>query len=555
VLYKNSNAFAKNHLLCKDLYKYSIYLFLIVLCASCAQITPLTGGKKDTTPPKAVKYVPEKASVNVNPKTIEITFDEYIVLKDVSNQFIITPQMKEMPEIQASGKKLKISFSETLLPNTTYKLSFGNAIVDLHESNALPSFDYVFSTGNYIDSLKLRGNIEGCFDKKASSGFLVSLYDLNTNDSVIYKEKPLYISKTNSAGNFEFNYLPNKSFKMVAIQDKNKNLFYDGSEEEIAFIQNPVLSGDTSDVKLRSFKEIPNKSFIKKQVVSEPGKVIAIYNKAQENIKEVIANDLVSYSLNRGMDSLSIFHSSGSDSLMVQIIYNQAKTDTLLFNIKRSVKSKEKPLKFNVACNCNGELAYFNNPILKFNYPVKEYDIDLKQMVLFELKDSVKTKKEFKLEAINKAFTNYKILTELKTDTKYELNVYKNAFKNSTGRTNDTTVFKYNTNSSKQYASLDLKIIVPKKDTYIIQLIDDKNFIVQEQTTSFSLASSAEKIIRFERLTAGNYTVRAVIDSNNNKKFDTGNYLLKQQPEEIFMSTSPIKILSGWEIEQEWLLK
>jgi hypothetical protein len=185
------------------------------MCASCAQITPLTGGKKDSTPPKAIKYIPEKASVNISPKTIEITFDEFIVLKDVMNQFIITPQTKEMPDIQAIGKKLKISFSEALLPNTTYKLFFGNAIADLHESNTIPNFEYVFSTGTNIDSLKLSGNIENCFDKKASSGFLVSLYDADSNDSSIYKNKPLYITKTNTSGNFEFNYLPNKSFKIV----------------------------------------------------------------------------------------------------------------------------------------------------------------------------------------------------------------------------------------------------------------------------------------------------------------------------------------------------
>ena len=525
------------------------------MCASCAQITPLTGGKKDTTPPKAVKYVPEKASVNISPKTIEISFDEFIVLKDVMNQFIITPQTKEMPDIQANGKKLKVSFSEALLPNTTYKLSFGNAIADLHESNALPNFEYVFSTGPIIDSLKLRGKIEDCFDKKASSGFLVSLYDVSTNDSSIYKDKPLYITKTNTAGNFEFNYLPNKSFKIVAIQDKNKNLFYDGSEEELAFLKDPVTAGDTLAIKLKSFKEIPNKSFIKKQVVSEPGKVLAIFNKAQQNIKEVIANGLVSYSLNNGMDSLSVFHQSLSDTLIMQIVYSNAKTDTLTYNIKRSVKSKEKPLKYNIGCNCGAELAYFSNPILKLNFPAKETDIDSKKMALFEIKDSVKTKKEFKIEALNKSYTHYQILSEQKPDTKYELRIYKEAFKNTTGRTNDTTVFKYSTNSSKQYASLDLKIVVPKKETYIIQLIDDKNHIVQEQTTSFSLTSSAEKVLRFERLTAGNYSVRAIIDSNGNTKFDTGNYLLKQQPEEIFISTSPIKILAGWEIEQEWLLK
>jgi hypothetical protein len=320
-------------------------------------------------------------------------------------------------------------------------------------------------------------------------------------------------------------------------------------------MKDPVTSGDTLAIKLRSFKEIPNKSFIKKQVISEPGKVLAIYNKAQQNLKEVVTNDFVSYSLNAGMDSLSVFHQSVSDTLMMQIVYYNAKTDTLIYNIKRSLKTKGNPLKYNVGCNCSGELAYFNDPVLKLNFPAKEIDIDKKKIELFEIKDSVKIKKEFVMEAINKSYTQYKIITDQKPNTKYELVIYREAFKNTTGRTIDTTVFKYNTNSPKQYASLDLKIIVPKKETYIIQLIDDKNFIVQQQTTSFSLTSSAEKTLRFERLTAGNYSIRGIIDSNGNSKFDTGNYLSQQQPEEIFMLSNPIKILAGWEIEQEWLLK
>ena len=182
----------------------------------CAQITPLTGGKKDATPPKALTYYPKNASLNFNSKVIEIQFNEYISLKDIVNQFIITPQTKEIPDIQAFGKKLKIVFNETLLPNTTYKLAFGNAISDLNESNTIQNFEYIFSTGETIDSLKLSGKVISALDMQPVSKILIGLYERDAEDSIVYKQKPLYISKTNEAGEFKFNYLPNTFFKIVS---------------------------------------------------------------------------------------------------------------------------------------------------------------------------------------------------------------------------------------------------------------------------------------------------------------------------------------------------
>ncbi len=207
-----------------NFYKKALYILLALSLSRCAQITPLTGGKKDTTPPKMLSALPANASLNFNSKQIFIQFDEYIQLRDITNQFIITPQTKELPDIEAQGKTLKINFTESLLPNTTYKLAFGNAIVDLHEGNALPNFEYVFSTGNKIDSLKLIGQLINAINKKVAPNLLVGLYSNLANDSIVYKEKPLYITRTNANGNYEFNYLPTNSFKCT-MAPTNKLLF------------------------------------------------------------------------------------------------------------------------------------------------------------------------------------------------------------------------------------------------------------------------------------------------------------------------------------------
>ena len=309
--------------------KLVIYIGVVCLFSKCAQITPLTGGKKDNTPPKALVYSPKNASVNFNQKKIEIEFDEFITLKDITNQFIITPQTNQFPNIQSNGKKIKIEFKEDLLPNTTYKLFFGNSIVDIKENNPISDFEYILSTGPTIDSLKLNGIVINTQNNKAVSNILVGLYKSDAADSIIYKEKPMYISKTNASGNFSFNYLPKSDFKIIAIQDENKNLMYDGSVEQIGFKSEKIHTDDTSLIQLRLFKEIPAKQFLKKTMTPEYGKVILIYNKACSNHININAKGLIDYKYNFLRDSITLYYQNVFDTLKTIVTYGDKLNDTI----------------------------------------------------------------------------------------------------------------------------------------------------------------------------------------------------------------------------------
>lgn len=538
--------------------KLVLYICIIVFCASCAQITPLTGGKKDEVPPKAIKYSPENLSLNFNAKSIEITFNEYIVLKDVINQFIITPQTKELPDIQANGKKLKISFNEPLLPNTTYKLSFGSSIADLHESNSIPNFEYVFSTGNSIDSLMVKGKIIDYKNLKPVKGYLVGLYNSNETDSAVFKSKPLYVSKTKEDGAFTFNYLPSNQYKMVAINDKNKNVLYDGSEEDIAYSDNLVNTNDSTIIELIAFKELVAKSFIKKTSYLEPGKVLVLYNKPQQNIKNVTGNGVFSFELGVLKDSLFIYYNNLKDTLSAQIVYTSSKSDSIIVKIPQRVKANvvQKPkLNYVVNCNCNGSLPYFENIQLTLNYPIKQTAINTDSIFLLEIKDSIKTKIPITISDFKALSTRLTIKANIKPETNYQLLINKSALRDEFDRVNDSVVYKFKTTAKEDYAQLNLKIIAPKKENYIIMLFNESNKLVKEQIIEFSLASSNEKIIEFKNLLPSNYTVKAVLDENKNAIFDTGDYIKKIQAEKVFILTTPIKILSGWETEQEWLIK
>lgn len=539
--------------------KSLIYICLIFLATRCAQITPLSGGKKDTTPPKVLVYSPENTSLNFNVKTIEIQFDEFITLKDIANQFIITPQVKEIPEIQTQGKKLKITFNEPLLPNTTYKLAFGNAISDLNESNVLQNLEYIFSTGSTIDSLKLQGKIFNSLDKKPESQILVGLYDKNAQDSVIYKDRPLYITKTNTDGFFKFSYLPNTAFKIVAIKDQNKNLLYDGSEEELAFTKEVVHAGDTSEIIFSLFKEKPFKSFIKKSISSEYGKAYIIYNKAQIDVKNVSAKGLLQYKFNKLKDTLALYYSNKFDTLVVYVNHENQKTDTVSIKITSETSFNKqvnnKTIKYNIKSNLGSVLAYFDLPSFELNVPVESNSINTNQIELIEKTDTMFKSLSFLLIKDTGLISSFKIKADFNQESNYVLTLKKGTVLNKENRTNDSVTYKFKTTTTDDYASLKMKLMFPKKENYLVRLLNEKEQLVNERIIEFSLTSTSEKIIEYNNLLPGNYFIRIVEDANKNGLFDEGNYFLNHQPEILFINTSSIKLLPGWEIENEWIVK
>lgn len=536
--------------------KLLIYIVIVFICSRCAQITPLTGGKKDTVPPKVLKSVPGNASVNFTAKEIEIQFDEYITLKDLANQLVVTPQLQETPEIEASGKKLKIKFTTPLKPNTTYRLFFGNAVTDIRENNPLLNFEYVFSTGNAIDSLKLNGQVINAFDKLPADKLLVGLYNAEASDSIVYKEKPLYISRTDGSGNFKFNYLPNASFKIVAIKDQNKNFLYDGSEEQIAFSSKLVSPKDSSALTMYLFKEIPFKSFIKKLAPVEYGKAYIIYNKAQNSIKDVKANGLINYTINSLKDSLTLYYDQVYDTLNTHIEYHDKKTDTLYIKVpSKAIYTKQQAsgsIKYTLSSTISSQLAFYELPKFTLNFPIEEKDIAKEKISLYEVKDTTKQIKEFSIINQSAYSTSFSIQSTFKPETGYRLIFNKAAFANSRGRINDSICYNFKTTYNDDYGQLNLKLFFPKKENYLVQLLNDKAQIIKENKIEFALTSTSEKIMKYENLIPGNYFIKIVEDVNKNGLFDSGDYFSHQQAETIFINPTPIKLLAGWEIDNEW---
>jgi len=220
------------------------------------------GGPKDTIPPRVIRSSPDNYSINFKSKRIEVEFDEYIQLKNINQELVVSPPQKVKPVVRLRNKLMLIDLEEELADSTTYTLNFGQAIVDNNESNLLDNWLFVFSTGNHIDSLSISGLVVNAFDLKPSEEPVTVMVYEHYYDSVPYREIPMYIGRTTKKGYFDVNNLKSDTFKVFALKDKNFNLLYDLPDEEIAFLDsNLVLSAemtmkmsDTSKIRQDSLK-------------------------------------------------------------------------------------------------------------------------------------------------------------------------------------------------------------------------------------------------------------------------------------------------------------
>lgn len=220
----------------------------------CANIIPPSGGPRDTIPPHLVAALPNDSTLNFNANRITLTFDEYVDLQEVQNNLLFTPTFEINPEVSVRGKNVTVRFRDSLSPNTTYILNFGNAIRDINESNVVRNYTYTFSTGPVLDSLTLSGKVLLAESGKVDSTLIVMLHR-NLEDSAVIKQRPVYVARVDANGNFRFRNLPKDTFAIYALGDAGTVRRYQNKSQYFAFINAPVVPGDTTNLALYAYRE------------------------------------------------------------------------------------------------------------------------------------------------------------------------------------------------------------------------------------------------------------------------------------------------------------
>lgn len=212
---------------------------IISFSSGCAQIGAPTGGTRDSIAPVLLRSTPDLRSTNVSGNKITLIFNEYIEVTDAQNNVLVSPYPKSNPSINYNLKTVTIRLRDTLQPNTTYSINFGNAIKDVNEGNIFENFTYVFSTGNSIDSARLSGKLLLAETGLVDSTIAVALYR-NADDSAVQQRRPDYLTRIKGDGIFSFNNLPPDDYKVYALKDADGNKYYNTKTELFAFHDQPI---------------------------------------------------------------------------------------------------------------------------------------------------------------------------------------------------------------------------------------------------------------------------------------------------------------------------
>lgn len=233
----------------------ALYLFNFIF-SSCAQIGMPVGGPRDTLPPVLVSAAPPNFSTDFSGARITLTFDEYIQLDNPFQNVLISPLPKKSPFIDFRLRTVTVRMYDTLQPNKTYSIQFGKTIRDLNEGNPFQDFDYVFSTGSYIDSLSISGSVTLAETGKTDSTLTVMLYT-DLSDSAVYKQKPEYVTKLSGTGEFRFKYLSPGTYHIFALKDQGGQYLYNNPEQLFAFSDSAINldAGYTGQVQLHAYEE------------------------------------------------------------------------------------------------------------------------------------------------------------------------------------------------------------------------------------------------------------------------------------------------------------
>tara|TARA_R110000868_G_scaffold343120_1_gene604118 strand:+ start:20907 stop:22529 length:1623 start_codon:yes stop_codon:yes gene_type:complete len=528
------------------------FLFLLLTASAlvqCARRGTPTGGDKDITPPRLIKAEPKNMSINFKTNKIRLYFDEYVKLKDIEKQLIVSPPLKYTPIITPQGsanKYVEIILKDTLKENTTYTFNFGQSIIDNNEGNPYSFLTYVFSTGDYIDSLKVSGVVKDAFNKNADTFISIMLYEIDSTytDSTIYRQPPNYITNTlDSTPIFHLKNLKEGKYAMFGVKDEAKNNIFNQKTDKIAFIKDTINLPTDSVYLLTMFKEIPDYSIsvpnfaAKNKIIfgyQGNGKDISIkpLSKLPDTVKTKITKE-------REKDTLNYWFTPFKVDSLVFTVSNEKERLIDSFTVKTKKVAMDTLI---LQANQRGSLEFGRPFYIGANTPISSMDSSKVSMIR---KDSSMVKFALELDTLgNKIDFDF----EVEPNESYVLDLLPGAIMDFFGTENDTLSYRLTTKSYADFGNLRLTLEGPVTYPLIVQLTDEKG------KTKKELFATEPQIFEFNNIDPSKYLIRLIFDVNNNQKWDTGNYLKQIQPERVVYYPNVLEVRANWEMEQTFTL-
>lgn len=579
----------------------------IIIISSCANQGMPTGGPRDSIPPVLVETYPDYKSLNYDDEEVRLTFNEYIIPDGVRENLVVSPPLTKRPTIRTKSKTLIVQFNEDLLDSVTYSLDFKNSVVDNNEGNEYENLRFLFSTGSFLDTMRVAGQVTNAFNLEIKENELVVLHN-NLHDSAVYTTTPAYIARTDEKGIFLMDNVAPGSYRIFSITDNNNDLLYNEGAEQIAFgdtifvpraefvaqTDTLVTGADSLLIKgktkfypepfyLRQFKEDIFDQYLDKYERLSRYKGTFVFNESVKDsfkidVLNADANDWYTLEYNKNVDSLAFWITdtlvSKIDTLFAEVsylqldsasqVYLQKDTLELIFsdpekeeepkkrrrNDEEEEQSKPKPIEqFTFDTNLGTSPHELNEDII-IDSPSPIDSINLEMVHLFLRDDTLQVPLKYNFEKDTSAWRTYRLSHDWEPITDYTLQIDSAASINIYGITNKKLTRNFDTRDEDYYGAINLNVTdvtVP----VIIQLVtnDDKESVLDEKI------ATGNGTIVFDFLPPNKYKMKAIFDRNGNGKWDPGSYQDGFLPENVIYINEVIKIRSNWDNNYEWSLK
>ena len=589
-----------------------------LLISSCARMGSPDGGWYDDDPPRVLYSIPAEQATNVTAKKMTIYFDEFIKLADPSQNVIVSPPQLEMPEIKAAGKKIVIELQDTLKDNTTYTIDFSDAITDNNEDNPLGNYTYTFSTGEKIDTFEVSGYVLDASNLEPVKGISVGLYDdladsafrtkpllriARTDGSgrfcirgVAPGEYRIYALQDADA-NYRFSQksemiaFSHQTYTPTAGPDIRQDTIWRDSLRIDNILQVPYTHFYPDDIVMLAFQEVQTDRYLLKTERKEPDRIGIYFSYGNPQLP-------ILRGLNFDADSAFIIESTpkqdtltywlrdtllvNKDTLEMSMEYlitdslGQLVTqlDTLELVAKtpyaKRLKAKQKEIedwqkeqdkkkkreepydsifpakpleiKYEVAQAMDPNRSVF------IEAPTPLASLDTAAIHLYSQIDSLWYRAPFEFHRCDSMLRRYELVVDWHPDTEYSLEIDSAAFVDIYGLASKPYKAGIKVKSLDQYSTLQMQLTGLDVKQMIAQLLNGNDQVVQEAPVEDD--GSAQ----FYYINPGTYYMRAFVDRNGNRLWDTGNYDENLQPEEVYYYPRDIEAKEKFDMTLQWNL-
>ncbi len=563
------------------LIKSFLLLLLVQLFQECANPVNPTGGPKDTIPPLLISSKPQLEELNYSSNTIELEFSEMVTADKLKTDLVITPITETKFSQLVKKNKVIIKFEEPFSDSTTYTFNFFKGITDITEKNPPENLVLAFSTGDYIDSLSVSGNIKDLLSLKDEQGILVGLY-VNTDTLDYEKEKPKYFTTSIESGIFKINNIKVDTYRLFAFKDDNGNALFDPDKESHGFISGEIQLNQNID-SLEVFMQLIDVTEFQRISARPFGRYFDIrYNKEimDYSLLRIDTGKISPMSkLNEDKTTVRIYNSLGIEPSVdsVGIIIKARDTtntylnDTLyvLFN-ESSRKSDPFTAVSNVRISSDnivyGEID-FSKPVDTLSRDLIRFQADtlFSQVILNDSnyqwnfnRTQLKFSETFDWKYYNDSVNNYvyKLMRDTSTlateddsiDYRYKefrtvlTDFPKGSFISIESDTLEEFSAKLSRINTAEFGVIRLKINT-FQESFILKLLDSKGNTVREFAN--------EKQKQLNLIPPGTYSIKIFIDTNNDGQWKPGDLLNDIEPEPIYIYPQSTELRANWEVSIE----